>query len=92
MALAPEDAGLFTVGIFAYRAQLQAKLDAVDAIINDMGGTATNRTNTRKPAGKPAATNRRRGKRKMSAAARARLAAIARARWKKVKAQGKSAL
>jgi hypothetical protein len=81
-----------TRDIFAYRAQLQAKLDAVDAVINDMGGTATNRTNRRKPTGKPAATNRSRGKRKLSAAARARLAAIARARWKKANAAGKSAL
>ena len=77
--------------IHAYRAQLQAKLDAVDAVIADMGGTATatNSKRIRKPA---TGKGRRKGKRTVSAAARKRLSEIAKARWKKAKTAGKKAL
>ena len=78
-----------TGDIYAYRAQLQAKLDAVDAIIADMGGTATNSKPKRKPA---TGNGRKKGKRTMSAAARKRLSEIAKARWKKTRAEGRKAL
>jgi len=60
-------------------------------------GTANIRAGARKRRGKLPGTNgsvepRSKGKRKMSAARKARLSAIATARWKKVRAQGKNAL
>ncbi len=60
-------------------------------------GIANIRAGNRKRRGKAPGTNgsvepRSKGKRKMSAARKARLSAIATARWKKVRAQGKTAL
>jgi len=70
--------------LIAYRDQLQAKLDAVNAVIADIAGSAPKtlkRNGRRKTRGK--------GKRKMSAAAKKALSLAAKARWKKVKAAGK---
>jgi len=74
--------------LLAYRAELQRKLDAVDAILSDMtGGSVRSTAPTRSPNGR-----RKVGKRTMSAAGRARIAAAARLRWKKIKAAGKNRL
>lgn len=54
-------------------------------------GLAAIRAGVRRRMGSRAATNGR-GRKRWSAAAKARLAAIARARWRKVRAAGKNAL
>jgi hypothetical protein len=70
--------------LLAYRSELQRKLDAVNSVIADMGVSVPS------PALIPS-TNPK-VKRKISAAGRARIAAAARARWKRVKAAGKNRL
>ncbi len=73
--------------LLAYRAELQRKLDAVNAVIADMtGGSISTTTVTRSTNG------RRKTKRTMSAAGRAKIAAAARLRWKKARAAGKNRL
>jgi len=75
--------------LLAYRAELQRKLDAVNAVIADMTGSSAQAA----PITPTRSTNGRKSvKRKMSAAGRARIAAAARLRWKKAKAAGKNRL
>jgi hypothetical protein len=70
--------------LLAYRAELQRKLNAVDAIIADMGGSIAPSI-----ASAPRSTNgRRKGKRKMSQEAKDKIAAAQRLRWKKQRAAG----
>jgi hypothetical protein len=75
-----------TIDLQAYRAELQQKIQAIDLLLGGYVGNGVRRIT---PSTK---TKGGHGKRTMPAAARARLAAIARARWKKVKAAGKKAL
>ena len=77
--------------ILEYKAQLEQKLATVNAIIAEMGVTAPKKRG-RKPGSKVAKADKPKGKRKMSAAGRARIAAAAKARWAKVKAAGKKRL
>ena len=72
--------------LISYRNELQRKLDAVNSVIADMGGSIPS------PAPKHSTNGRRKGRRHMSAAGRARIAAAARLRWKKIKAAGKNRL
>jgi hypothetical protein len=68
-----------------YRAELQRKIDAVDVILADMGGGRSN-------AGKTKAVKqngRKKGKRKMSAAAKAKISAAKRAYWAEKKKSAK---
>lgn len=74
------------IDLHAYRAELQQKIEAIDVLLGGYSGSGVRRTNG------TAKTTAGRGKRTMSPAARAKLAAIARARWKKAKAAGKKAL
>jgi hypothetical protein len=67
------------INLQAYRVELQRKLEAIDLIL---GNTAAR--------GSGATTGS--GRRGWSEAAKLRLAAIARARWKKARAAGKNAL
>ena|SRR5437899_2844476 len=74
-----------TIDLVSYRADLQRKIEAIDVLLGGSvisNGHATHRTNQ--------ASNGTRGtgRRKMSAAGRARIAAGARARWAKVKVKG----
>jgi hypothetical protein len=78
------------IDLVAYRAELQQKIEAIDLIL---GGASSAGSPARR--GRAASTRTRsgkRGRRTMSPAARARLAAIARARWKKARLSGKSHL
>jgi hypothetical protein len=76
------------IDLVAYRAELQQKIEAIDLIL---GGTpASSSAAWSGPAARKTAP--RRGRRTMSAAAKARLSAIARARWKKARLAGKSHL
>jgi hypothetical protein len=72
--------------LISYRNELQRKLDAVNSVIADIGSSIPSPAHVRSTNG------RRKGKRQMSAAGRARIAAAARARWKKAKAAGRSSL
>jgi len=78
------------IDLVSYRAELQRKLEAVNELLGVSGGRAYGRRAyaTRTAARGPG----RSGQRKMSAAGRARLAAIARARWRKARLAGKSRL
>src|SRR5439155_26573055 len=76
-----------TIDLVSYRADLQRKIEAIDVLLGGSvisNGHAAHRTNQ--------ASNGTRGtgRRKMSAAGRARIAAGARARWAKVKGAGRN--
>ena len=74
------------INLEALRAELNRKLEAIDLLLGKtIGGRIIKRARKIHYA-------RKAGRRKMSAAGRARLAAYARARWKKARAQGKSTL
>ncbi len=68
------------------RSELHKKIEAIDLLL---GRTIVGRVIKR---AKKIHHARKAGRRKMSAAGRARLAAFARARWKKARAAGKSTL
>ena len=68
------------------RSELHKKIEAIDLLL---GRTIVGRVIKR---AKKIHRARKAGRRKMSAAGRARLAAFARARWKKARAAGKSTL
>lgn len=74
------------------RRDLIARLGALNELILAYGGGphGDGRRPGRKP-GRPAAAGRK-GRRKMSASAKARLSAIAKKRWAKARAAGKSRL
>lgn len=78
--------------IFKYKEELEQKLEAVNKVIADMGEEAPKRRGRPAKAGAAPAPTAKRGRRKMSAAAKAMLSAAAKARWKKAKAAGKSRL
>ena len=66
--------------ILKYRNELVAKLAAVDAIIADMGGNSTASARTTR-----SGNGRRKKRRNLSAAARARIGAAQKARWARLK-------
>jgi hypothetical protein len=68
------------INLPAYRAELQRKIEAIDLILGNAPTRSSGISATRS------------GRRGWSEAAKLRLAAIARARWKKAKAAGKNAL
>lgn len=75
------------IDLEAYRAELQQKIKAIDVLLgrdSNGNGKLVRRTGITK--------SRSQVKRRMPAAARAKLATIARARWKKAKAAGRAAL
>ena len=84
----------------AERENLQRRLDAFDALISTYGETAV--ITKRAPRGRPKTietdyttgveTGVKKRKRRMSPVAKAKLAAIARRRWAKVRAAGGNAL
>ena len=77
-------------------ADIKDKIDALQDQLSKLLGGSSNgvatgrrgRTAAKTTSAKPV----KRGRRKMSAAAKARLSAMAKARWKKAKAQGKKSL
>ncbi len=76
-----------------HAANIKERIDTLQALLNQLlnQGSATETVSN----GVSSSSSTRRGKstgRKMSAAARARLSAIARARWRKAKAAGRMAL
>jgi hypothetical protein len=72
------------IDLVSYRAELQQKIEAIDLLLG-ASSRYTARSSTR-----PAGGGGKRGP--MSPAARARLAAIARARWRAAKSSGRSRL
>ena len=74
-------------------ANLQEKIEALTVELNKILGIAASESQSNRPSSssvsKPAT---RRRSRRMSPAVKARLSAIAKARWKKAKASGKNAL
>ena len=67
--------------LIGYRTDLQRKLDAVDAILVDMGHGVPP-TSAYSKGGRPkGTTTKRKGKRKLSAAARKAIGDAARKRW-----------
>lgn len=64
--------------------------DNIESLTNELN-SLLNGTGTRKRLGRPPGSGRK-GKRTMSAAGRARIAAAARARWRKAKASGRNRL
>ena len=69
------------IDLVRYRAELQEKINAIDTILGDHGSSSAMGNTTTKGGRKP-----------WSEAAKMRLAAIARARWKKAKKSGKNSL
>jgi hypothetical protein len=69
-------------------AALREKIDSLEKELNQLFGSPseprTNRTDV--------AVSRKRGRRRMTADARAKIAAAAKARWKKAKAAGRNTL
>lgn len=68
-------------------AQLRERIDSLQSELNRILGNSQASVRSA-----PSSGTGRRGKRHMSAATKAKLAAIARARWKQAKSQGKKAL
>ena len=73
------------IDLLAYRSELQRKIVAIDVILGRTPGADGSTAN--RPAGPGFGVGR-----KMSDAAKARLAAIARARWKAAKSAGRKHL